>query len=426
MTISVRDAFGNLVVTDNTTLVSLTLGGGAPGANLGNAVPTTVTNGVVSFSALTVDTTGTAYELTAADASASLPPAVSLPFNITASSSSTTIESIAPVGSQTVGQPYEVVVSVVGQTPQGLVTVSDGNGASCQFSLAGADRCALTSVIAGPVTLTASYEGDINNASSSDTAPYVIDQVTSSVAITAVAPVLEQTVNQPYTVSVTVSGFNPTGTVAVTDGEGGSCQIILPQTSCALTSSTVGPKTLTADYSGDVNNSAGSDSASYTITAVDSATTILGITPPTEQEVGLPYTVTVSVTGSSPTGTVSVDDGAGASCTFDLPDSSCSLTSTSAGPKTITASYPGMRSTIRARTRLHHRQRSGGAGLRPGAQLRNCRRPASAGAGGSRRKFSGRSGQRRQHHGDPDCHCDQSFGRHLEWHQFDSGQQWCG
>ncbi|MEN1728499.1 MAG: Ig-like domain-containing protein, partial [Pseudomonadota bacterium] len=78
-----------------------------------------------------------------------------------------------------------------------------------------------------------------------------------------------------------------------------------------------------------------------TIVAVVSSTSILGITPPIQQEVGVPYTVTVSVTGDSPTGTVTVDDGAGASCNFDLPATGCDLVSTVTGPVTITASYPG-------------------------------------------------------------------------------------
>jgi len=337
--VSLRDAFGNLVAGDNSTEISLILNG--PGAALLNYTPTVVTGGLASFPGLAVDTAGVGYSLDAQASPGPLPTQTSALFNITESASTTSILSISPAGSQTVGQAYEVVVDVTGVTPTGLVTVDDGQGASCTFTWPGEDRCSLSSTSAGSVTVTATYAGDANNASSSDSVPYTIDPAASSTSITSVSPPTEQTVGQAYAVNVTVTGFNPTGTVNVGDGDGASCQIILPQTSCNLTSTTVGPRTLSADYSGDSNNTISSDSSAYTIIAVESTTSILGITPPTQQEIGVPYTVTVSVTGDSPTGTVTVDDGAGASCPIVLPATSCDLTSTTVGPKTITATYPG-------------------------------------------------------------------------------------
>ncbi|MEI7847464.1 MAG: sortase, partial [Chloroflexota bacterium] len=60
---------------------------------------------------------------------------------------------------------------------------------------------------------------------------------------------------------------------------------------------------------------------------------------------GQPYTVNFSVThaAASPSGTVSVEDGSGATCSGTLSSGlgSCLLTSTSAGSKTLTASYEG-------------------------------------------------------------------------------------
>jgi hypothetical protein len=338
--VSLRDAFGNLVSGDDTTEISLALNG-PPGATLLNYTPTLVTGGLASFPGLAVDTAGVGYSLDAQASPGPLPTQTSALFNITESASTTSILSISPAGSQTVGQIYEVVVDVTGVTPAGLVTVDDGQGASCSFTWPGDDRCSLSSTSAGAVTVTATYAGDANNASSSDSVAYSIDQASSGTSITSVSPPTEQTVGQAYAVNVAVTGFNPTGSVDISDGDGASCQIILPQTSCNLTSITVGPKTLTADYSGDSNNTASGDTSAYTIIAAESTTSILGITPPTQQEVGVPYTVTVSVTGDSPTGTITVDDGEGASCPIVLPANSCDLTSTTAGPKTITASYPG-------------------------------------------------------------------------------------
>ncbi len=339
--VSVRDAAGNLVDPPTTTPVELSLSGGPPGAVLSGGGPTPVSGGVAIFAGLSVDGSGTGYQLTASRTGGGLSEALSNAFAITESSSTTSIETISPAGSQTVGQPYEVVANVTGVAPTGLVTVDDGQGGSCSFNWPGQGGCFLTSTSAAAVTVTATYAGDANNASSSDSVAYTIDQATSSTSITGISPPSEQTVGQAYTVNVVVSGFNPTGTVSVGDGDGASCQIVLPQTGCNLTSTSVGAKTLAADYGGDSNNSASSDTAAYTISAVQSTTSIVGITPPVQQEIGLPYTVTVSVTGDSPSGTVTVDDGTGAECSFDLPDNGCDLTSTVAGAKTITASYPG-------------------------------------------------------------------------------------
>src|SRR5206468_4990869 len=44
---------------------------------------------------------------------------------------------------------------------------------------------------------------------------------------------------------------------------------------------------------------------------------------------------------STPTGTVTVGDGDGNTCTAAVGAGSCNLTSTSAGPKTLTATYSG-------------------------------------------------------------------------------------
>ena len=90
----------------------------------------------------------------------------------------------------------------------------------------------------------------------------------TTTAITAITPALSQTAGIPYTVSASVSGSaSPTGTVMVTDGDGNSCTITLPGSNCALTSTVVGAKTITATYGGDASNAGSSDTESYAITA---------------------------------------------------------------------------------------------------------------------------------------------------------------
>ena len=70
----------------------------------------------------------------------------------------------------------------------------------------------------------------------------------------------------------------------------------------------------------------------------DTTTAITSITG--SNIVGQPYSVSYAVSPGG-TGTVTVTDGTGASCSSAAPTGSCSLTSTTAGTKTITAAYGG-------------------------------------------------------------------------------------
>ena len=93
----------------------------------------------------------------------------------------------------------------------------------------------------------------------------------SSTTITSITPAGAQLVGVPYAVNVSVSGNTPTGTVAVSDPGGGSCTIILPASSCMLTSLTPsvlpapGFNVISARYSGDNNNPAASDTENVVV-----------------------------------------------------------------------------------------------------------------------------------------------------------------
>ncbi|SFN27482.1 Ig-like domain-containing protein [Dokdonella immobilis] len=254
----------------------------------------------------------------------------------------TTITSVVPEPSQ-MGQAYTVSVTVTATSApvSGNVIVDDGIGGSCTFALP-ATACALNGSVLGPITITASYQGQGVFIGSSDTTTHNVVQATSTTAITSIVPAGSSPIGQPYTVNVAVNGFSPSGTVVVDDGVGANCSMTLPATNCVLTSNSIGPRTITASYAGDINNTPSSATAAYSIGQAPSVTTITGIVPAGSSVVGQPYTVSVSVSGfGTPVGTVMVDDGAGANCTIALPASSCALTSTVAGARTLTASYSG-------------------------------------------------------------------------------------
>src|SRR5262249_28883817 len=94
------------------------------------------------------------------------------------------------------------------------------------------------------------------------------------------------------------------------------------------------------------NGSAGTES--HTVNKANTTTTITGDAPD-PSVVGEPYTVNVSVAAAppgtgTPSGSVSVTDGAGAICTIaglSGGTGSCSLTSPTAGAKTLTATFSG-------------------------------------------------------------------------------------
>jgi uncharacterized delta-60 repeat protein len=249
-----------------------------------------------------------------------------------------------------VGAAYTVGVTVsgAGATPTGNVTVDDGNGNQVVVALSGGSGSgSLTSTSAGSKTLTASYAGDSNYNTGSDTEAHTVSKGAATVAITSDASD-PSAVGVSYTVAATVSGggVTPTGTVTVSDGEGNSATITLSggSGSAGLSTLTAGSKTLTATYNGDSNYNTGSDTEAHTVNKGSPTITITSDAsdPSTYAQA---YTVAVSVTGPgvTPTGTVSLDDGDGNVSTITLSGGtgSASVTPASAGSKTLSATYNG-------------------------------------------------------------------------------------
>jgi hypothetical protein len=256
---------------------------------------------------------------------------------INPAATTTLITSDAPDPSVT-GEAYTVnwtvTVNAPGAgTPTGTVTVDDGTGAMCSAAVA-AGSCVLTSVSAGNKTLTATYGGDANFLTSNDTEAHVVNQAATTTTITSDANDPSIT-GETYTVNLTV-GTNapgtgqPTGTVAVNDGQGQTCMAALApgpgpnqsSGSCMITSLTTAVTTLTANYPGDANYIASSDTEPHTVTLAPTTTTIT-VDNPDPSVAGAPVVVTATVdvnapgTGT-PTGTVTVDDGQGQSCVINL------------------------------------------------------------------------------------------------------------
>ena len=130
--------------------------------------------------------------------------------------------------------------------------MTDGTD-SCVGTVA-AGTCDLTLTTAGARTLTATYAGDANFASSTSAGVgHTVTQAATTTTITGVTPE-PSLVGQAVTVafSVTSSGGVPTGDVTVSDGTL-SCTGTVAAGSCSVTPLTPGPETFVATYAGDAN-----------------------------------------------------------------------------------------------------------------------------------------------------------------------------
>jgi hypothetical protein len=154
---------------------------------------------------------------------------------------------------------------------------------------------------------------------------------------------------QPVTFTASVTGSSPTGTVDFLDGATTLCSgvtLASNQAACTPASAlSVGSHSIQANYSGDSGNSSSTNSLSQTVDQAAS-TTAVGTT--TSIGFGSGETISVTVAAQSPgvgtpTGSVTIDDGTGDQCTTPLSSGagSCMLTPTSAGSKTLTATYGG-------------------------------------------------------------------------------------
>ena len=280
---------------------------------------------------------------------------------VNAAGTSTQILSDGPDPSE-VGQVVRVrntvtVVAPGSGIPTGTVTVTDGLGASCSAPVGsiGGSECDLMLATSGARALTAKYSGDPDFLSSSS-APesHQVGRAGTTTVILSDSPdpsVAGQVVHVKDSVSVAAGSGVPTGTVMVSDGSGASCSAPLGAngvSQCDLTLASAGVKTLTALYSGDARFDSSSGSALHDVAPAATAT-IIASDAPDPSGVGQLVHVTASVAvlapgSGTPTGTVTVSDSASATCSASVGTtgmSECDLTFTSAGSKTLTATYSG-------------------------------------------------------------------------------------
>lgn len=232
-------------------------------------------------------------------------------------------------------------------TPTGSVLVSAGTQ-SCTGTVAEAG-CSITFTTPGLKTLTATYAGDanFNGSASTPAANHTVNPAQTTTVIQSdlsdPSP-LGQAVTIHFSVEVSLPGSGtPTGNVTVTDGAQ-ICTGSVAAGSCSILFTTTGTKIITATYAGD-NNFLASTSASQSHVVRAATTTAITSDLPDPSVVGQPvtmqYQVAVTPPGTgTPTGSVVVSDGT-QSCFGSVAAGSCSINFTTAGTKTLTATYVG-------------------------------------------------------------------------------------
>jgi len=297
--------------------------------------------------------------------------------SLTVTAGSTSTGATSSSGTIVVGQPVTVTATVsatspgVTASPTGSVSFSSSiptdtiAPTSCTLSVTGVGVSACSVSVkansASPHVITASYAGVTGVTSPiSSTVTLTVNKRATSTAAAVSSPVLA---GEPALVTATVTDVeasgaksSPAGTVTLSSSAAGdswtpaaACTLVPGATgvsSCtaSVSGTAVGARTISASYSGSPAHATSGNTAALTIRG-NTVTTITGDSPSPS---GLGQSVTVSFTVGAaspavgtPTGSVTVNDGAGGSCAAVLPTTSCSFVPGAGGNLTLTATYSG-------------------------------------------------------------------------------------
>jgi sugar lactone lactonase YvrE len=249
---------------------------------------------------------------------------------------------------------FTATISAGGDTTTGTVSfLSNGAPiAGCGNITEGSNHAAACSTSAlplGPSSITASYSGDANDASSVSAAVLQVVKQPATVVLT-VSPnpvVVEATAT--LTATVTAATGTPTGTVTFYDGTTAVGSAILNSSGVAYFSTSilaVGTQSLTAQYSGDTSNATGTSPIVIEIVQQATTTTTLSSSG-TTATVGTAVTFTATVTsanGPAPAGTVEFMNGSivlGNGTVNPNGTATLVLSSLSPGTYSIVAAYSG-------------------------------------------------------------------------------------
>ncbi|MBF0567445.1 MAG: Ig-like domain repeat protein [Nitrospirae bacterium] len=285
--------------------------------------------------------------------------------NSTASTSAVLNQAVAPVTATTVVasslNPSTYGTSVIftatissTTSPTGTAVFMDNTTIVAALALDGNGQAAYTTsaLSVGEHPITVVYSGDGNNLSSTSAA---LNQLVMSATATTITSSLNPSkYGAAVTFTATVTGTSPTGTVTFMDNTTTLGAISVNGKGQAVYSSSslsVGVHPITAVYSGDAYNFSSTSAALSQAVGYGSATTITSSLNPSKYRAAVTFTATV--TGTSPTGTVTFMDNTTTLSSVSLSASRKAVYSTSsllAGTHPITAVYSGDNNSLSSKS----------------------------------------------------------------------------
>jgi YD repeat-containing protein len=274
---------------------------------------------------------------------------VGVALDLPGQATTTTLSEVTPGGSQ---NGYVLRAAVQGSAPSGTVSFFSGQTFLGSGTVVdGVATFALTSLPAGGAALTAAYGGDANNLGSTSSGVAVTaappGSPTPSATVLTLSPSSASTADA-VVLTALVLGRDPSGTVSFFNGMAllGTATVVNGTASLALAGLPEGDNALTAAYGGDSANVASESTlVNETVTAapVFQPTTVSLSASPSLVTALQPVTLTATVTGNAPSGTVSFFDGQTLVGSSTVVDGQASLTVTTLaiGSDDLTAVYSG-------------------------------------------------------------------------------------
>jgi len=252
------------------------------------------------------------------------------------------------------GQSVTFTATVTGNggTPTGNVTFTDQTTSQTlgTVTLSGGKASFPTSTLTpGSHNVQATYNGDVNFATSTASLTQVVNKATSSITLTSTANPSSFGQSVTFTATVSGTGGTPTGSVTFTDTTTSQTlsTVTLTGGQAAVTTSglTVGTHVIQANYSGDSSFSPNSTTLSQLVIKVNSTTTLTSSANPSTFGQSVTFTATVSGAGGTPTGNVTFTDVTNSQTlgTITLGGGQAALTisTLAGGSHIIQASYSG-------------------------------------------------------------------------------------
>jgi sugar lactone lactonase YvrE len=337
-TVTVSATVSGPAVTPTGTVV-FTVDGSAISTNLASGVATATLTGLSAGT----HTISAAYTSTDGFSSAATSPVT-----LTVAQASTSVALVASPNPATQGQPDLLTATVSGPgTLGGSVVFTAGGKTLCTSSIngSGVATCSFTPSVPGSLAITAQYQGDQNHTGSQTSLTLTVYDIAIQLQLASTQLTYPGATNVTVCVSPATSA-TATGTVQIYDGTTLLTTLTLGGNGCGYwyisPGLSAGTHHLTAVYSGDKNNPAGS-SVPVTVTVSPVTTNMSASCWNSSFAYGANYqcTVSLSSSGGSATGSITytLDGGAAVSVPISNGSASFTITEPAAGSHNVVISY---------------------------------------------------------------------------------------